>query len=81
MALPFEALDGQYLESVSYDSDTKSVVLTFDLGADLRLSPCGDLGDQESQWTICSIDNIYREFLLSGEVRLASGDDLDAVDK
>ena len=75
MSLPFESLDGQYLQSVRYDSLSKSTTLTFDLGAELRLSPNDDVGDHESQWSLSSIDNVYRTFVLSGDIDVSNGDD------
>jgi len=75
MALPFEALDGQYLKSAHYDAMSKSTTLIFDLGAELRLSPNYDVEDQESQWSLCSIDNIYRTFVLRGNIDVATGND------
>jgi len=76
MALPFEGLDGQYLKSVQYDALSKTTELTFDLGAELRLWPNEDLEDHESQWTLCSVDNVYRSFIWSGHIDVTTGDDV-----
>lgn len=72
----FEALDGQYLKSARYDAASKAIILTFDLGAELRLWPRDYADPLEEQWLLCSIDNVYQRFLGSGEIVVESGDDL-----
>lgn len=76
MALSFEALDGQYLKSINYDSLNKIVSLKFDLGAKLRLWPNLNAEIHESQWSICSIDNIYRDFLAAGQIDIKTGGEI-----
>ncbi|WP_211632399.1 hypothetical protein [Paraburkholderia nemoris] len=76
MAIPFEAVDGQYLTTVHYDALTKTTTLMFDLGAQLRLWPNEDLDDHEPQWSLCSIDKAYSSFILSGDIDIAAGDDV-----
>lgn len=75
MELPFAALDGQYLNSINYEELTKSVTLTFDLGGELRLWPSDYSDDDEDQWAISSVDNVYRGFLKSGVMTTKSGDE------
>lgn len=74
MALPFEGLDGQYLKSVQYDTESKLTILTFDLGAELRLWPNEASEEREPQWSLCSIAGIHSSFLLSGELDVTTGD-------
>jgi hypothetical protein len=76
MAMPFEAVDGQYLKTVHYDALTRTTTLMFDLGAQLRLWPNEDVDDHESQWSLCSIDKAYSSFILSGDIDVTAGDDV-----
>jgi hypothetical protein len=73
MELPFEALDGQYLKSVHYGSSNKTTTLLFDLGAKLRLWPYERAEIDETQWSLCSIDSVYWNFLPEGRIDMKMG--------
>lgn len=75
MEKPFLALDGQYLESVHYDPLGNVTTLIFDLGAKFRLLPNENSDADEDQWSISSIDNIYRTFRRNGEIAIKPGDE------
>jgi hypothetical protein len=74
MEQPFLALDGQRLKSVCYVSLDKTTTLTFDLGAELRLWPNANVDEEADQWSLASIDGVYRSFIHSGKVIVKSGD-------
>jgi hypothetical protein len=76
MKCPFEGLDGQYLKSVRYESASKIVMLTFDLGAELRLWPSESASPLDEQWSLCSIGNVYHSLLGNGEIVVKTGSDL-----
>ncbi|CAM2154069.1 conserved protein of unknown function [Pararobbsia alpina] len=77
IALPFEALDGQFLKSVQYDEVDKAMSLFFDLGAELQMWPNADTDDDEAQWTLASIDKVYRSFVSSGALQVEQGRNAD----
>lgn len=76
MEQPFLALEGQYLKSVRYDSLSKAATLIFDLGAELRLWPNENSDVEEDQWSLSSIDKIYKTFLRSGDIVVKSGNEV-----
>ena len=73
MELPFEALDGQCLVATHYDSSDKIATLLFDLGAKVRLWPYEGAETDETQWSLCSIDGIYWDFLSEGRINIKKG--------
>lgn len=73
MDVPFEALSGQYVESVLYDEFSRSCIFNFDLGAKLKISPKMDCDLRDKQWTLSSKDDVYVSLLNDGEIYRETG--------